>query len=83
MTTRAGWISRLTVSLTLTLTALGATAQETIKIGEINSYKAQPAFLGPDKNGWNLALDEVNASGGVLRCGESSLLYLPSGEGSL
>ena len=66
MTTRAGWISRLTVSLTLTLTALGATAQETIKIGEINSYKAQPAFLGPYKNGWNLALDEVNASGGVL-----------------
>jgi branched-chain amino acid transport system substrate-binding protein len=66
MTTRAGWISRLTVSLTLSLTALGAVAQETIKIGEINSYKAQPAFLGPYKNGWNLALDEVNASGGVL-----------------
>ena len=66
MTTRAGWISRLTVSLTLTLTAFGAAAQETIKIGEINSYKAQPAFLGPYKNGWNLALDEVNASGGVL-----------------
>ena len=63
MTTRAGWISRLTVSLTLSLTALGAVAQETIKIGEINSYKAQPAFLGPYKNGWNLALDEVNASG--------------------
>ena len=66
MTTRARWISRLTVSLTLSLTALGAMAQETIKIGEINSYKAQPAFLGPYKNGWNLALDEVNASGGVL-----------------
>jgi branched-chain amino acid transport system substrate-binding protein len=66
MTTRARWISRLTVSLTLSLTALGAVAQETIKIGEINSYKAQPAFLGPYKNGWNLALDEVNASGGVL-----------------
>ena len=66
MTTRAGWISRLTVSLTLSLTVLGAAAQETIKIGEINSYKAQPAFLGPYKNGWNLALDEVNASGGVL-----------------
>src|ERR1700728_408455 len=65
MTTRAGWISRLTVSLTLTLTALGAAPADTIKIGEINSYKAQPAFLGPYKNGWNLALDEVNAAGGI------------------
>jgi branched-chain amino acid transport system substrate-binding protein len=66
MTPRATWISRLTVSLTLSLTAFAASAQETIKIGEINSYKAQPAFLGPYKNGWNLALDQVNASGGVL-----------------
>jgi branched-chain amino acid transport system substrate-binding protein len=56
----------MTVSLTLSLTALGASAQQTIKIGEINSYKAQPAFLMPYKNGWNLALDQVNAAGGVL-----------------
>src|SRR6266702_1489979 len=66
MTTRAGWISRLTVSTVLSLAALGASAQQTIKIGEINSYKAQPAFLGPYKNGWNLALEQVNAAGGVL-----------------
>ncbi|CAG4898100.1 ABC transporter substrate-binding protein [Paraburkholderia saeva] len=66
MATRAGWITRMTVSLTLSLTALGASAQQTIRIGEINSYKAQPAFLGPYKNGWNLALDQINASGGVL-----------------
>ena len=66
MTTRAGWISRLTVSTVLSLAAVGASAQQTIKIGEINSYKAQPAFLGPYKNGWNLALDQVNAAGGVL-----------------
>ncbi|SAK89176.1 branched-chain amino acid ABC transporter substrate-binding protein [Caballeronia fortuita] len=38
---------------------------DTIKIGEINSYKAQPAFLMPYKNGWNLALDEINAAGGI------------------
>ena len=37
-----------------------------IRIGEINSYKAIPAFLGPYKKGWQLALEEVNASGGVL-----------------
>jgi branched-chain amino acid transport system substrate-binding protein len=66
MTTRAGWISRLMVSTVCSLAALGASAEQTIKIGEINSYKAQPAFLGPYKNGWNLALEQVNAAGGVL-----------------
>ena len=41
-------------------------AQEPIKIGEINSYKALPAFLEPYKKGMALALDEINAAGGVL-----------------
>ena len=41
-------------------------AQDVIKIGEINSYKAQPAFLEPYKKGMELAVDEINASGGVL-----------------
>ncbi|ACC73579.1 ABC transporter substrate-binding protein [Paraburkholderia phymatum] len=70
MTSRAAWTSRiaatLAVSLGVSLAAPGASAQQTIKIGEINSYKAQPAFLMPYKNGWNLALDQVNATGGVL-----------------
>ncbi|MFP3645294.1 ABC transporter substrate-binding protein [Paraburkholderia sp. SIMBA_054] len=66
MTSRAAWISRIAASLAVSLTALSAYAQQTIKIGEINSYKAQPAFLMPYKNGWNLALDQVNATGGVL-----------------
>ena len=46
--------------------AAPASAQNTIKIGELNSYKAAPAFLDPYKRGIELALDEVNASGGVL-----------------
>jgi branched-chain amino acid transport system substrate-binding protein len=41
-------------------------AQGTIKIGELNSYKAQPAFLEPYKRGWEMAVEEVNAKGGVL-----------------
>jgi len=41
-------------------------AQATIKIGEINSYKAQPAFLEPYRHGWEMALEEINAGGGVL-----------------
>ncbi|MCA1323847.1 ABC transporter substrate-binding protein [Herbaspirillum sp. alder98] len=43
-----------------------AQAQATIKIGEINSYKAQPAFLEPYRRGWELAQEEINAAGGVL-----------------
>jgi branched-chain amino acid transport system substrate-binding protein len=41
-------------------------AQQTIKIGELNSYKTQSAFLDPYKKGMDLALEEVNAKGGVL-----------------
>ena len=38
---------------------------ENYKIGELNSYKAQPAFLEPYKKGMELAIDEINAAGGV------------------
>lgn len=40
-------------------------AAQAIKIGELNSYKVFPAFLGPYRNGMQLALEEINASGGV------------------
>src|SRR2546422_1029303 len=43
-----------------------AVAQNTVKIGELNSYKAQPAFLEPYKKGWELAVEDINAKGGVL-----------------
>lgn len=42
-----------------------AFAQNTIKIGEFNSYKAIPAFLEPYKKGWMLALEEINKAGGI------------------
>ena len=42
-----------------------AHGQGVIKIGEINSYKAQPAFLEPYKKGMDLAIEEINAAGGV------------------
>ena len=47
------------------LAATGALAQDAIKIGEINSYKAQPAFLEPYKKGWELAVEEINKAGGI------------------
>jgi len=42
-----------------------AVAQGTIKIGEVNSYKVQPAFLEPYKKGMELAVEQINAAGGV------------------
>ncbi len=36
-----------------------------IKIGEINSYSALPAFTEPYRKGWQLAVEEVNAKGGI------------------
>ena len=53
-------------SAALIATTLPAAAQNTIKIGELNSYKSQPAFLDPYKKGIELAVDEINAKGGVL-----------------
>ena len=47
-------------------TAHAQSASGPIRIGEINSYKAQAAFLEPYRKGIELALEEVNASGGVL-----------------
>jgi branched-chain amino acid transport system substrate-binding protein len=43
-----------------------AFSQEVLKVGELNAYKAQPAFLQPYKNGWTMGLEEINAAGGVL-----------------
>ncbi len=42
-----------------------AQAQQPIRIGELNSYKGFPAFLEPYRKGWQLAMEEVNAAGGV------------------
>lgn len=51
--------------VTLATALVPAHAQGVIKIGEINSYKAQPAFLEPYRKAMLLALEEVNAAGGV------------------
>ncbi|WP_029558413.1 ABC transporter substrate-binding protein [Xanthobacter sp. 91] len=50
----------------LLLAAGGARAQQgEIKVGEINSYSALPAFLDPYRKGMDLALKEVNDAGGI------------------
>ncbi len=52
------------LALLLLGVAVSAGAQ-TLKIGELNSYKMFPAFLEPYKKGMELALEEINKSGGV------------------
>jgi branched-chain amino acid transport system substrate-binding protein len=57
----------LTMAAFMTLGGgLPAWAQTPIKIGEINSYSAIPQFTQPYKQGWQLAVEEVNAQGGLL-----------------
>lgn len=51
----------------LGLLAIGAQAQETVKIGLIQPLTGSVAYNGTtDVNGSKLALDEINAKGGVL-----------------
>ncbi|MGE0311079.1 MAG: ABC transporter substrate-binding protein [Lautropia sp.] len=47
------------------LSSAPAAAADPIRIGEVNSYKAQPAFLEPYKKGMELAVEQINAAGGV------------------
>jgi branched-chain amino acid transport system substrate-binding protein len=63
MTARYVGVLAFTAALTI---SGAASAQETIKIGELNSYKSQTAFLDPYKKGWEMAIEEINAGGGVL-----------------
>src|SRR3954469_6327345 len=48
------------------LFAAGSAVAQPIRIGELNSYKVFPAFLEPYKKGFELALEEIDAKGGVL-----------------
>jgi len=48
------------------LLAAGSASAQPVKVGELNSYKVFPAFLEPYKKGFELALEEINAMGGVL-----------------
>ena len=67
MTTRRRFAIAVTVAAACAAVLSGAAqAQQTIKIGELNSYKSQPAFLEPYRRGWEMAIDEINGAGGVL-----------------
>ena len=57
----------LAATLALACPALAQSADNApIKIGEINSYTAMPAFTLPYRQGMQLAAGQINAAGGVL-----------------
>jgi branched-chain amino acid transport system substrate-binding protein len=59
-------MKRLIATGLLSAAATTVLAQTPIKIGEINSYSAIPQFTMPYKKGWQLAVEEINAQGGLL-----------------
>ncbi|MFI5328378.1 MAG: ABC transporter substrate-binding protein [Candidatus Rokuibacteriota bacterium] len=60
-------LSLMAAALLLTLGAGSATAQAPIKLGDINTYSGIGApFTGPYRVGVEMAVEEINAKGGVL-----------------
>jgi len=60
------------LSMMFSAALLGSVAVDTghaesgeVKIGEINSYSALPSFTEPYRKGWQLAVEDVNAHGGI------------------
>ncbi len=58
------WCLGLSLAMGFTLGPAQAN-ENVIRVGEINSYKTIPAFLEPYKKGIELAVDQINESGGI------------------
>jgi branched-chain amino acid transport system substrate-binding protein len=56
----------LALGLALALAGPAQAQQPPIKLGELNSYARWAAFTVPYRSGWQMALEEINARGGVL-----------------
>lgn len=59
-------ISSAALFATATMFSASSWAADTIKIGDINSYTRLPGHTVPYKRGAQLAIDQINAKGGVL-----------------
>src|ERR1700693_6171815 len=60
------YCARLGATLGALLLAAGIAWAQPIKLGELNTYKPSAAFLEPYKKGMELAVEEINAPGGLL-----------------
>ena len=64
---KSTFLKGLASAAALALTPLAAVAEDgPIIVGEINHYKRMAAFAGPYKQGMELAIEQINAGGGVL-----------------
>ena len=64
---RSTFLKGLASTAALAMTPLAAVADDgPIIVGEINHYKRMAAFAGPYKQGMELAIEQINAGGGVL-----------------
>jgi branched-chain amino acid transport system substrate-binding protein len=54
------------VALAMLTAPVSAADNKPILIGEISSYSTVPAFTVPYRNGWQMAMEEINAAGGLL-----------------
>jgi branched-chain amino acid transport system substrate-binding protein len=60
--------------------ALSAAAQgEPVRIGELNSYSRMAVFSVPYRNGMQLAQEEINAKGGVLKGRKMEIVFRDDG----
>lgn len=59
-------MNKFVVALALAASGVAIAQPKPIKIGEINSYSSIPQFTVPYRQGWQLAVEEVNAAGGLL-----------------
>ena len=59
-------MKRLGFALVLGACAAVLAQPAAIKIGEINSYSTMPQFTTPYRQGWQLAVEQINAAGGLL-----------------
>jgi branched-chain amino acid transport system substrate-binding protein len=64
---RSTFLKGLATAAALAVTPLAAVAEDgPIIVGEINHYKRMAAFAGPYTQGIELAIEQINAGGGVL-----------------
>ena len=59
-------MKKLVVAIVAVSSVVAFAQANPIKIGEINSYSNIPQFTTPYRQGWQLAVEEVNAKGGLL-----------------
>ena len=54
-------------------------AQDSVRVGELNSYTRMAVFSGPYRNGMELAMDEINAKGGVMGGKKLDIIFRDDG----